>query len=95
MWRLPHFVIPAALVLLGLNSAVRAAETGLGQVDVAQAADFSRVGANQKEALKINDAIYQGIGFGKTFLVTTSEGNVFIEPSMGNMASRNLSLIHT
>ena len=38
-------------------------------------------GADQKEALKITDAIYQGIGFGNTFMVTTSEGNVIIDTS--------------
>jgi alkyl sulfatase BDS1-like metallo-beta-lactamase superfamily hydrolase len=93
MWRSLRFVIPTALVLLGHGLAVRAAETGLGQVDSTQAADFARVGANQKEALKVNDAIYQGIGFGNTFLVTTSAGNVIIDTSMGNMASRHHDLL--
>jgi len=27
------------------------------------------------KALKVSDAIYQGIGWGNTFMVTTSEGN--------------------
>lgn len=41
-----------------------------------------RVGQDQKKALKINDAIYQAIGFSNTFLVATSEGNVIIDTSM-------------
>lgn len=93
MWRSPRFVIPAVLVFWGLSNFARAAEAGLGQVDVTQAADFARVGADQKEALKINDAIYQGIGFGNTFLVTTSAGNVIIDTSMGNMAARHHELL--
>ena len=41
-----------------------------------------RVGQDQKKALKVNDAIFQAIGFGNTFMVTTSEGNVIIDTSM-------------
>jgi alkyl sulfatase BDS1-like metallo-beta-lactamase superfamily hydrolase len=52
-----------------------------------------REGADQKEALKINEAIYQGIGFGNTFLVTTSEGNVIIDTSIANRAPQHLKLL--
>jgi len=55
--------------------------------------DFLQVGRDQKEALKVNSAIYQGIGFGNTFLVTTPEGNVIIDTSMGMMASRHKELL--
>lgn len=41
-----------------------------------------RVGQDQKKALKVNEAIFQAVGFGNTFLVTTSEGNVVIDTSM-------------
>ena len=41
-----------------------------------------RVGQDQKKALKVNDAIFQAIGFSNTFLVTTDEGNVIIDTSM-------------
>ena len=51
-------------------------------------------GANQKEALRINDAIYQAIGFGNTFLVTTSGGNVIIDTSLpGAAAQRHVKLL--
>src|SRR5579872_1556677 len=52
-----------------------------------------RVGENQKEALKINDSIYQAIGFGNTFLVTTPEGNVIIDTSLPNVARRHVRLL--
>jgi alkyl sulfatase BDS1-like metallo-beta-lactamase superfamily hydrolase len=55
--------------------------------------NFSQIGADQKEALKVNDAIYQGIGFGNTFLITTPEGNVIIDTSMGAMAQRHHALL--
>ena len=38
-----------------------------------------RVGQDQKKAVKVNEAIFQAIGFGNTFLVTTSAGNVIID----------------
>src|SRR5258706_14560728 len=52
-----------------------------------------RVGENQREALKINDSIYQAIGFGNTFLVTTPDGNVIIDTSMPQIARRHLPLL--
>ena len=41
-----------------------------------------RVGQDQKKALKVSDNIFQAVGFGNTFMVTTSEGNVIIDTSM-------------
>jgi alkyl sulfatase BDS1-like metallo-beta-lactamase superfamily hydrolase len=55
--------------------------------------DFTKVGANQKEALKVTHGIYQGIGFGNTFLVTTPAGNVIIDTSMGPMAAKHHQLL--
>jgi alkyl sulfatase BDS1-like metallo-beta-lactamase superfamily hydrolase len=40
-----------------------------------------QVGTDQKKALKVNEAIYQAIGFGNTFLVVTEAGNVVIDTS--------------
>lgn len=40
-----------------------------------------REGLDRKEAVKITDNIYQAIGFGNTFLVTTPAGNVIIDTS--------------
>lgn len=50
-------------------------------------------GANQKEALRINESIYQAIGFGNTFMVATSAGNVIIDTSMPGPAQRHLKLL--
>ncbi len=41
-----------------------------------------RIGQDQKKALKVNEAIFQAIGFSNTFLVATPEGNVIIDTSM-------------
>jgi len=40
-----------------------------------------REGLDRKEAVKITDSIYQAVGFGNTFLVTTPAGNVIIDTS--------------
>src|SRR5271155_1332307 len=47
-----------------------------------------REGMDRKEAVKITDNIYEAIGFGNTFLVTTAEGNVIIDTS--NLAAAQL-----
>jgi alkyl sulfatase BDS1-like metallo-beta-lactamase superfamily hydrolase len=52
-----------------------------------------RVGEDQTKALKVNDAIYQAIGFGNTFMVTTSEGNVIIDTSLAFNARRHQKLL--
>jgi alkyl sulfatase BDS1-like metallo-beta-lactamase superfamily hydrolase len=51
------------------------------------------VGQNQTEALKVNEAIYQGIGFGNTFLITTPDGNVIVDTSSPNIAPRHRELL--
>jgi len=50
-------------------------------------------GANQKEALKITDNIYQGVGFGNTYMVTTPEGNVIIDTSSPQRAAQHVRLL--
>ncbi|MGA3185905.1 MAG: alkyl sulfatase dimerization domain-containing protein [Bryobacteraceae bacterium] len=40
-----------------------------------------REGLDRKEALQITENIYQAVGFGNTFLVTTPDGNVIIDTS--------------
>lgn len=55
--------------------------------------DFLQIGREQKEALRVNDAIYQATGFSNTFLITTPKGNVIVDTSMGPMASRHRTLL--
>ena len=50
-------------------------------------------GRDQHEALKINDAIYQGVGFGNTYMVITSAGNVIIDTSSPNRAPQHRKLL--
>src|SRR5580704_5723484 len=52
-----------------------------------------REGLDRKEAVKITDNIYQAIGFGNTFLVTTPEGNVIIDTSSVLAAPLHVKLL--
>src|SRR5271154_3983973 len=52
-----------------------------------------REGMDRKEAVKITDNIYQAIGFGNTFLVTTPEGNVIIDTSNAQAAQLHVKLL--
>src|SRR4051812_32399391 len=62
------------------------AQNAFGQIAPRQAADFTRIGQDQKEALRVNEAVYQAIGFGNTFMVVTPAGNVIIDTSSANIA---------
>jgi alkyl sulfatase BDS1-like metallo-beta-lactamase superfamily hydrolase len=50
-------------------------------------------GLEQAEAVKVNDRVYQAGGFGNTYLVTTSEGNVVVDTSSGALARRHRALL--
>jgi alkyl sulfatase BDS1-like metallo-beta-lactamase superfamily hydrolase len=52
-----------------------------------------REGLDRKEAVKITDNIYQAVGFGNTFLVTTPDGNVIIDTSNALTASLHVKLL--
>ena len=52
-----------------------------------------RTGENQQAAVRVTDAIYLAYGFGNTFLVTTSAGNVVIDTSSVVRAPRAKELL--
>ncbi len=52
-----------------------------------------RVGADQKKATRINEAIFQAIGFGNAMMVATPEGNVIIDTSSVAHAARCKELL--
>lgn len=52
-----------------------------------------REGLDRKEAVKITDNIYQAVGFGNTFLVTTPAGNVIIDTSSALSAPLHVKLL--
>ena len=52
-----------------------------------------RTGESQQAAVRVNDAIYLAYGFGNTFLVTTSAGNVVIDTSSVVRAPRAKELL--
>jgi glyoxylase-like metal-dependent hydrolase (beta-lactamase superfamily II) len=54
---------------------------------------LQREGMDQRAALKITDNIHQAIGFGNTFLITTSEGNVIIDTSSPQPAQLHVKLL--
>jgi alkyl sulfatase BDS1-like metallo-beta-lactamase superfamily hydrolase len=54
---------------------------------------LTREGLDRTEALKITDHIYQAVGFGNTFLVTTPAGNVIIDTSSANVAPLHVKLL--
>src|SRR5215467_742146 len=53
-----------------------------------------RTGAGQTKATRINEAIYQAIGFGNAMMVVTSEGNAIIDTSIAGQAERSRKLLH-
>jgi len=55
--------------------------------------NIMRQGLDQTRALKVTDAIYQAVGFGNTFMVTTTEGNVIIDTSNPIAAPHHLKLL--
>lgn len=79
----------AALVaaLISLAPAMAPAQTQIG-VD-----NPLRTGESQQAAVRINDAIFLAYGFGNTFLVTTSAGNVVIDTSSVVRAPRAKELL--
>src|SRR5215813_2267073 len=52
-----------------------------------------RTGAGQTKATRINDAIFQAIGFGNAMMVVTSQGNVIIDTSIAGQAERSKKLL--
>ena len=54
---------------------------------------FFETGSDQTEALQVAEHIYQATGFGNTFMITTSEGNVIIDTSLAAIAPRHKKLL--
>jgi alkyl sulfatase BDS1-like metallo-beta-lactamase superfamily hydrolase len=77
--------IVAALTALVCASAVAQVQIGVDNP--------LRTGEGQQAAVRVNDAIYLAYGFGNTFLVTTSAGNVVIDTSSVVRAPRAKELL--
>jgi glyoxylase-like metal-dependent hydrolase (beta-lactamase superfamily II) len=74
------FQKPCLLVFLILLTA--SIDSGAQDPMPANPTILLRVGQDQKKATRINDAVFQAIGFSNTFMVTTEAGNVIIDTSM-------------
>src|SRR5688572_22676982 len=79
--------VRVAVALAALASASAVAQTQMG-VD-----NPLRTGESQQAAVRVNDAIYLAYGFGNTFLVTTTAGNVVIDTSSVLRAPRAKELL--
>jgi alkyl sulfatase BDS1-like metallo-beta-lactamase superfamily hydrolase len=79
--------VRVAVALAALASASAVAQVQIG-VD-----NPLRTGESQQAAVRVNDAIYLAYGFGNTFLVTTSAGNVVIDTSSVVRAARAKELL--
>ncbi|MEX2112905.1 MAG: alkyl sulfatase dimerization domain-containing protein [Pirellulales bacterium] len=69
------------------------AQDSFGRVPESSIVNFANIGADQKEALRVNHAIYQGIGFANTFMVITPAGNVIVDTSSVNRAPKHKELL--
>jgi len=83
------WVRAVSLIVFPLIGAVTA------QADVSPLSlnDYSRLGAQQTAATKVNDHIYMGLGFSNTFLVLTDDGNVVIDTSSAISARKHHQLL--
>jgi alkyl sulfatase BDS1-like metallo-beta-lactamase superfamily hydrolase len=77
----------------GKPAAKKPPEESLEEPAFDNPAELLQYGRDQKKALKVNEAIYQAIGFGNTFLVVTEAGNVIIDTSLAQVAPRHKKLL--
>ncbi len=77
----------ATLVLCCWLAAAALCRPAAGQISLMQA------GRGLTEPIKVNDAIYQAVGFGNTFLVLTPAGNVVIDTSIAGQAARHRAML--
>ncbi len=78
---------------LGCLMAPARGQDSFGKVPESSIVSFATIGADQTAAHKVNEAIYQGIGFANTYMVTTPEGNVIVDTSSINRAPRHKELL--
>jgi alkyl sulfatase BDS1-like metallo-beta-lactamase superfamily hydrolase len=84
--------ISAGIILLAVVT-VRIQAQNPQQQRIDSPVNILRQGLDQTKALKVSDNIYQAIGFGNTFMVTTSEGNVIIDTSNVIAAPHHVKLL--
>jgi alkyl sulfatase BDS1-like metallo-beta-lactamase superfamily hydrolase len=88
-----HGTLRRCLFLAAVVVASSQPLTVLGQVSPLSLNDYSRLGARQTAATKVNDHIYLALGFSNTFLVLTDEGNVVIDTSSALSARKHHELL--
>jgi alkyl sulfatase BDS1-like metallo-beta-lactamase superfamily hydrolase len=78
---------PTIACLLAVSTGTALAQQQIGLDDPLS------TGAEQQAAVRINDSIFLAYGFGNTFMVTTSAGNVIIDTSSAVRAPRAKELL--
>jgi len=79
------------LLVAALTTSIQAQNPEQQRID--SPVNILRQGMDQTKALKVTDTIYQAVGFGNTFMVTTSEGNVIIDTSNVIAAPHHVKLL--
>src|SRR5215831_16087148 len=90
----PHkllLVSACILLLAAVITSVQAQNPQQQRID--NPVNILRQGMDQTKALKVTDTIYQAVGFGNTFMVITSEGNVIIDTSNVIAAPHHVKLL--
>jgi alkyl sulfatase BDS1-like metallo-beta-lactamase superfamily hydrolase len=82
--------IAAACIIVSLAPVIAAQDAGPNS---ANPMAIFETGSDQTEALQVAEHIYQATGFGNTFMITTSEGNVIIDTSLAAIAPRHKKLL--
>src|SRR5215813_3502372 len=80
-------------ILLVAIATARARAQDPQQQRIDSPVNILRQGLDQTKPIKVNEAIYQAVGFGNTFMVTTSEGNVIIDTSNPIAAPHHVKLL--
>lgn len=56
--------------------------------------NISRIpGLERKDAIRVNDHIYQAVGFSNTYLIKTTEGNVLVDTSAGFFVPKHVQML--
>ena len=90
-----QFRLAAGLVVFTLAASLSASLTAYAQQDrvPANPITLTSVGRDQTKATKVADNIFQAIGWGNTFMVTTPAGNVIIDTSIAFNAALHTKLL--